>query len=103
MNAMLVCNLRFLAFKFIYFFFKATDMLMFVDGTDEANEGEWVFTSTNEQPYLPFNSDENVGNTYENCLDFTSINSLLDRPCSLIFNRSVICEYECKLCPHPKS
>ena len=75
----------------------AIDMLMFVDGTDEANEGEWVFTSTNEQPYLPFNSDENIGNTGENCLDFTSISSLLDRPCNFILDSPAICELECKL------
>ena len=76
---------------------------MVVDGTDEANEGDWVFTSTNEQPYLPFNSGENVGNTDENCLEFTSINSLLDRPCNFVLNRSVICEYECKLVYVPTS
>ena len=81
----------------IYNYFQASTLLMVVDGTDEANEGEWVFTSTNEQPYLPFNSGENVGNTDENCLDFTSTSSLLDRPCNLILDSPVICEHECKL------
>ena len=74
---------------------------MFVDGTDEVNEGEWVFTSTNEQPYLPFVSGENVGNTDENCLEFTSINSLPDRPCNFILDSPVICEHECKLVHAP--
>ena len=71
-------------------------MFMFVDGTDEAREGKWEFTSTNEEPYLPFNSGENIGQFDENCLDFTSITSLLDRPCNFVLNQSVICESESK-------
>ena len=68
-----------------------------MDGTDEASEGNWKLTSTNEQPYLPFTSGENSRNNAKNCLDFKSIDDLYVRPCDIFFNGSVICESECKL------
>ena len=70
---------------------------MFVDGTDRATDRVWKFLSTNEEPYLPFQSGQNLVNSDENCLVFASDKSLYDRNCATLHNASIICETECKL------
>ena len=71
-----------------------TDNFLMADGTDEESEGEWVFTATHEQPYLPFESGENVGLTNENCLLFPATSRLTDKSCQYRAIRTVFCESE---------
>ena len=70
---------------------------LFVDGTDEANEGEWIFTSTNdEEPYFTWTDVQNTGNTGFNCVQF-EINRFLDVPCDYNYpseDAVVLCEVE---------
>ena len=70
---------------------------MFAEGTKRATDMVWKFISTNEEPYLPFQSGQNLANSDENCLVFASDKSLYDRNCSTLHNASIICETESKL------
>ena len=62
-----------------------------MDGTDEGSEGNWRFTSTDEQPFIT----DSVGrDVHRNCLQIISSNSLGSVPCDFVEDRSMFCESE---------
>ena len=64
-----------------------------MDGSDEANEGEWIFTTSSETepPYITNTND--MDNT-RNCLQILSATELGHTLCEWETNRAVVCESE---------
>ena len=61
-----------------------------MDGSDEANEGEWIFTSTEiERPYIP---NLNAVDRLRNCLEIVSATELGNTKCDFETNRAIVCE-----------
>ena len=82
----------------MFFFRLATrnSYLITVDGTDEADEGQWILTSSDERALVTYNL-VNAVDTVRNCLEiFTSGSShiLGYTSCSLEKHRAVFCESE---------
>ena len=64
-----------------------------MDASDEANEGEWIFTSSTEteQPYI---TNTNMVDSTKNCLMITSATALEHIPCDSTTSRAIVCESE---------
>ena len=64
-----------------------------MDGSDEANEGEWIFTTSTEteRPYI---TNTNEVDSTRNCLKIESATELGHTPCELETERAIVCESE---------
>ena len=79
----------------MFFFRLATrnSYLITVDGTDEADEGQWIFTSSNERVLVTPNL-VNAVDTGQNCLQILSTDTVGYTGCSLERHRALFCESE---------
>ena len=79
----------------MFFFRLATrnSYLITVDGTDEADEGQWIFTSSDERALVTFNL-VNAVDTERNCLQILSTDTVGYTGCYLEKHRAVFCESE---------
>ena len=63
-----------------------------MDGSDEAEEGEWIFTLTEtERLYIPNLTDVD---RLRNCLGIISATKLSSTECDLEKDRAIVCESE---------
>ena len=62
-----------------------------IDGRDEAREGEWIFETSDDRPFIP-NSIEI--DTDRNCLEMRALDRFKCTMCGLRKNRAVFCESE---------
>ena len=62
-----------------------------VDGTDEAEFEQWIFTSTTEQVFVP---PDLAPHSSRNCLHILSADTLARTSCGYRTNRAVFCEQE---------
>ena len=62
-----------------------------VDGTDEAEFEQWIFTSTTERVYVP---SDLTTDSHRNCLQIISADMLARTSCRYEAGRSVFCESE---------
>ena len=67
--------------------------LITVDGTDEAEEGQWIFTSSDERALVTSNL-VNAVDTERNCLQILSTDTVGYTGCYLEKHRAVFCESE---------
>ena len=64
-----------------------------MDGSDEANEGEWIFTSSTETERLYLTHTMEV-DTFKNCLQIAWANELQSVSCGYTAGRALVCESE---------
>ena len=64
-----------------------------MDGTDQHNEGEWIFTTSTEteRPYI---TNTNEVDRTRNCLHILSATELSHTLCEWETTRAIVCESE---------
>ena len=62
-----------------------------VDGTDEAEYEQWIFTSSNERVFVPSDLESDPD---RNCMQITSADTLARTQCDYVEDRAVFCESE---------
>ena len=62
-----------------------------VDGTDQLEEGNWIFTRQDDRPYLPRRPGDD---DRRNCLNIANANTISHTSCPWRTHRAMVCESE---------
>ena len=80
----------------LYYISIDSPQYFFIDGTDEAEEGTWVYNLNGESAYLLWAPSEPNGGNITNCLLLlTASDGFDDGQCNR--EGKAICEYECEI------